>query len=200
MRTSTKIVATLGVVSGLGASILPFGTIAALDPTTTTDDDSANVTFNATVSPSNSISLDEPSKSVNVTPNDSSISEATTEITTTSNLSDGYRVTVYATSTVTKDGVTTAAMKNGNTASILTSNDIGQGKEAWAIKTAVTGYADTWQAIPATTAGALNAVVTSGPSATNGDVNTVTWGVTAGSSTVAATYYGTVVFTITAKS
>lgn len=186
MSKSTKIIATLGVVAGLGVAALPMSAFA-LDPTgsspQTTDVDvkvniGSAISITATNDPSNS--------TVTMTPSDIDTSTLKTEITVSTNDTDGYTLTV-----TDKDANTN--LVNGS-ATIPTGTSISAGTAAWAIKG---GLLTNWTAMVPNTETPLT--VAQNSTNVSNEISNMTYGFSTAANQASGLYQDTITYTATVK-
>lgn len=188
MKSFTKVMATLGIASCAGVSLLPLGSVVA-ESTATKD-------INVKLNPVHAISVDAATKTFDLAPGGAPVTQ-TTVLTCASNSSTGYQVTVASTRDDDDASHTTAASRISSLVSgdnkIVSSTSVDRDNSAYAIKTTEDG---SWQLVPAKNGDALPVTTTSTTSTGDGDTKTVWWGFSASSSQPSGDYTDSVTFTI----
>lgn len=189
MKSFTKVMATLGIASCAGVSLLPLGSVVA-ESTATKD-------INVKLTPVHAISVDAATKEFSLAPGGDPVTNQTTVLTCASNSSTGYKVTVASVNDDEDTSHTTTASKIASLTSgdnkIVSSTSVSKGNSAYAIKTTEDG---SWQLVPAKNGDALTVATTSTTSASGGDEKTVYWGFSAASNQPSGEYTDSVTFTI----
>ena len=194
MSKMTKTIAALGIVAGLGVAALPLSSYAVTD--------TANVTAQAIVGDSISITADAADDTVtisDVTANQA-VKEGSTVLTVTTNNASGYNVTIKDTDDVTHLTTDGSDETNGIPASAtLTQNNKGWGFKSSSATTGVTVSTaqQNWRAVTSDTQTIASRA--SGASAEGGDKITLTFGVVVDATVPAGTYEDEVVLTATTK-
>ena len=189
MSKTTKIIATLGVVAGLGVAALPMGAFAADSAAT------QEVEVTVTIGESISIAIDgdgtgtytDPNISVDMEQNSISEDQYST-ISISTNSENGYKLTV-------KDSDDNTSLLNADdgVSTIPAGTSIAAGTAAWAIKG---GLLTDYTAMVASDAEAL--VLAERDSATDGlETTTINYGFSTAPSQEQGAYKDTIVYTAT---
>lgn len=185
MSKSTKIIAALGVVAGLGVAALPLSTYAATD--------SKDVTFSVEVGESISLAVDNATVATTtaLAAGQALTSGLTTTATVITNAAGGYTLTI-----ADKDADTNLVGTTDTNATIATGASLTAGTEAWAVKG---GNLTDWTAMVASTDTALVLADTNTATAAAGENTPIDFGVSTAATTKADTYTDVVTLTATTK-
>ena len=200
MSKSTKIIAALGVIAGLGVAALPMASYAA-----NTGDVKVQIEVGSTISMTidNTDASTTPVNKTKAMNNNETDSSLTAAIRVTTNSSDGYILEVKDKA---GDGAALAAETSGNTDSIpafstkqttLSSANAGWGMQA-ANTNANATVADAFSGGYGGVTNSDQTVVTVTGTADN-DLTTVTYGIATKSDQVADTYSNIITYTATAQ-
>lgn len=176
MTKSTKIIAALGVIAGLGVAALPIGAFAV---------GSQDVTVKVNIDSSISLGADQNLTQVSMAPNQADSTSLKTKLTVTTNNAAGYKLEV-------KDKDTDTSLKSGAN-SIPAAASVTAGTAAWNIK----GGDKIFQSGAAITAADRLVSESNGPVASQ-EVN-MTYGVSTASNQASGTYQDIITYTATAK-
>lgn len=197
MSKMTKTIAVLGVVAGLGVAALPLSSYAAEVTNTGATSATADVTFQATVGNSISITAADDTVAVTDVIANQDVKEGSTTVKIATNNATGYQLQI-------KDKDADLALKPAaaGTADGIATGVPAKGTNAWGFKASVTDatitLADTgYRAIKATNQ--ILAEKTTA-SAAEGDVVTLTFGVTVDSTILPDTYSDVVTLTAASQS
>ena len=192
MTSLSKFLTTLGVVAGLGASMVPLASYAA-DPVS----DGKNIGLTATVGPVISITIDEADDQSGdasyaegaldlgtINPN-SAVATGAVKVSVATNSSSGYQLSISA-------GEGGNALKSGDDS--IPAGTPTRGQSAWGYAVDATGSNYDWKSLPGS--GSTSIKSTSSYKAAADDT-VVTFGVTASNSQPSGEYTGSVVFTAT---
>ncbi len=129
MSKMTKTIAALGVVAGLGVAALPLSSYAAEVTNTGATQAGVDVTFQATVGNSISITASEGTVSINNLIANQDVAEASTDITVATNNAAGYQLRI-------KDKDSTLALMPAadGTAAGIAAGVPTKGTNAWGFK------------------------------------------------------------------
>lgn len=200
MSKMTKTIAALGVVAGLGVAALPLSSYATIVSGNTT------VTAQAIIGEAISVTADATDDIVkieNVTANQD-VAEGSTNVTVQTNNANGYNVVIED-----KDATTALMTTDGSgTATGIPAGVPVKGTNAWGFKASaadgssvtIPTAAQSYRAIEANGSQLALANRVSGATDTDGDVFTLTFGVTVDSSIAAGTYQDEVIITATTRS
>lgn len=175
MTKSTKIIAALGVIAGLGVAAFPIGAFAA-------DQD---VTVKVKIDSSISLGVDQAVTQVTMTPNQVNDSSLKTELTVATNNAAGYKLQV-------KDKDADTSLKSGAN-SIPAAASVTAGTAAWNVK-----GGDKVFASGAAITAADQLVTESNAPAASAKTN-MTYGVSTASNQASGTYQDVITYTATAK-
>ena len=198
MSKMTKTIAALGVVAGLGVAALPLSSYAAPVSNTGATQAGVDVTINATVGNSISISASEGTVSLgtNIIANQE-VAEASTDVTIATNNAAGYQLRIKD-----KDSTLALMPAGAGTATGIAAGVPTKGTNAWGYKGAtddsdITIETPTYTAIKSTN---QTIAEKSSASAAEGDMVTVTFGVTVDSTILPDTYSDVVTLTAVSNS
>ncbi len=187
MTKSTKIIAALGVVAGIGVAALPLTSYAAENDVTVTVNVSSAISQNITST-----------NTVTLAPNAADTSTMKINSSISTNDLDGYTITV-------KDKDTNTALVHTTTPAHTIPTGAGQptaGTASWAVKAAAAysgqtaGLNTTWTAMPASSASPLTLRNKSaGAAVTTNEVSTLEIGVATAAAQPTGAYADTIVFT-----
>lgn len=194
MSKMTKTIAVLGVVAGLGVAALPLSSYATAGLS-----DTANITAQAVVGDSIEITAGQTTVTMTNVVAGATENEASTDLTVRTNNVNGYSVNI-------KDADTETALKTADGSGTATGIPAGvpsQGTNAWGFKTSSTASNVTidseWAAYRAVSTSEKNIATGTTASAAEGDVISLTFGVTVDTTIAAGTYEDVVVVTATTK-
>ena len=183
MSKLSTTLAALGVLSTLGLSTLPLASYAATTVYGNTENSNQpyqNVTINATVSDSISLTLDETSVTItDLTAGD--VKTGAVVATVATNAENGFNLALGA---VTTDLVNESGTTESNKNKIPTGTNVAPGNSAWGYKV---GSDSTYKAVTSSTN-----IVEGG---TTGTATTITFGVSVSDTQEAGTYTGSVTLT-----
>lgn len=191
MSKMSKAIAVLGVVAGLGVAALPLSSYAVSD--------TASTTAQAIVGDSIAITVADATVSIANVMANQDVNEASTTLTVQTNNANGYQIQIEDTDSElalkTSDGSGTA---DGIAAGIPT-----KGTNAWGFKASsnssnVTITEEGYRAVGGKAAPKIVGTAAAA-SATDGDVISLTFGVTVDTTIAAGTYQDEVVLTATTK-
>ena len=193
MTKSNKVIAGLGVAAALGMAVMPFAGAFALDPTSATTDDSADVEVEIIIDSAIALSVDAAKVSTNMDTSDAD-ETLSTAVTVSTNDVDGYTLTVIdadATNALTATGVT------GGTIAAYTSpvSAPTAGTAGWGLKG---GDVSQYTGVPVSTGTALT-LKANGTAQAADEVTNVTYGVATAANQPTGTYSDTITYTAAVK-
>ena len=173
---SKKLFAGLGIVTALGAAVIPMSSYAV------TNSDTGSVDVELKVGSTISMALSNSQISSAILTSESDTTK-TTVATVSSNSASGYTITAE---TSTSDGSLSGTSSN----SIAYSNSFASATEGWAL-----GVDGTWKTISGNTVSLLS----SGASVATNEETTINYGFKTSSSTTPDTYSATLTYTAAVK-
>lgn len=176
MTKSTKIIAALGVIAGLGVAALPIGAFAA---------STQEVTVKVNIDSSISLGVDQAMTQVTMAPNQANTTSLKTKLTVATNNAAGYKLEV-------KDKDADTSLKSG-TNTIPAAASVAAGTSAWNVK----GGDKIFQSGAAITAADQLVAESSAPVASA--QTDMTYGVSTASNQASGTYQDVITYTATAK-
>lgn len=186
MSKMSKAIAVLGVVAGLGVAALPLSSYAASATP-------ASVTAVAEVGDSISITVASDTVTMTNVKANEEVNEKSTNVTIQTNAADGYSVNI-------KDADTELALKTTDGSGTATGIAAGvpqKGKNAWGFKASgATASSDVTDYVKIKTSN-TEIAASNAPSATAGDVVTLTFGVTVDTTIAAGDYQDILTLTAT---
>lgn len=192
MSKMSKAIAALGVVAGLGVAALPLSSYA-----TPGIEAEKNVTAQAVVGDSIAISVDKATVAMNNVMANQEVNEASTNVTVQTNNVDGYKLEI-------KDADTTTALKTtdgSGTAAGIPAGVPEKGENYWGFKASTSAANVTLASGAGNYRGIktnpLQIATKSSASAAEGDVITLTFGVTIDTTIAAGTYQDEVMIIVT---
>ncbi len=190
MSKMSKAIAVLGVVAGLGVAALPLSSYAV--------EKTANVTAQAVIGDSIAITVTNPTVTMTGVMANEEAKEASTDVTIQTNSTKGYQIQIADADDDTALKPTGAGTAAGIAAGVPT-----QGKNAWGFKASsnssnVTITEEGYRAVGGKAAPKIVGTAAAA-SATDGDVISLTFGVTVDTTIAADTYQDEVVLTATTK-
>lgn len=192
MSKMSKAIAVLGVVAGLGVAALPLSSYAVSD--------TANTTAQAIVGDSIAVTVADATVTMNNVMANQDVNEASTNVTVQTNNATGYMVQI-------KDADTELALKTtdgSGTADGIAAGVPAKDTNAWGFKASTTSAnvdasaSDSYRAVGGKAAPKIVGTAAAA-SATDGDVISLTFGVTVDTTIAADTYQDEVVLTATTK-
>lgn len=176
MTKSTKIIAALGVIAGLGVAALPIGAFAA---------STQEVTVKVNIDSSISLGVDQAMTQVTMAPNQADSTSLKTKLTVATNNAAGYKLEV-------KDKDADTSLKSGAN-SIPAAASVTAGTAAWNVK-----GGDKVFASGAAITAADQLVAESNAPAASAQTD-MTYGVSTASNQASGTYQDIITYTATAK-
>lgn len=176
MTKSTKIIAAIGVIAGLGVAALPVGAFAV---------STQDVTVKVNIDSSISLGVDQNTTQVTMAPNQADSSSLKTKLTVSTNNAAGYKLEV-------KDKDADTSLKSG-TNTIPAAAAVSAGTAAWNVK----GGDKVFQSGAAITAADQLVTESSAPAASA--QTDMTYGVSTSSNQASGTYQDVITYTATAK-
>lgn len=190
MSKMSKAIAVLGVVAGLGVAALPLSSYAVSN--------TANTTAQAIVGDSIAVTVADATVTMNNVMANQDVNEASTDVTIQTNSTKGYQIQI-----ADADDDTALKPTGTGTAAGIAAGVPTQGKNAWGFKASsnssnVTITEEGYRAVGEKAAPKIVGTAAAA-SATDGDVISLTFGVTVDTTIAADTYQDEVVLTATTK-
>ncbi len=178
MTKTTKIIAALGVVAGIGVAALPISSFAA---------STQDVTVRVTIGSSIAVGVDQDTTEVTMSPNQTDTSTLKTKVTVTTNNATGYQLQV-------KDKDTDTGLKSGTNV-IPAAASLSAGTAGWNVK----GGDKVFASGAAITAADQLVMEADTPPAASGAIANMTYGVATATNQASGTYTDIITYTATAK-